>query len=122
MSPQRLLVGILSVLLCAGCAGVSPAQVGQTAGTIAGAAVAPGVGAPIGALVGLLAGMVVQGHVDKVTEKRERKELGDELASGVPSSGEGSTVLHGEPTRVWVDEAFKDGRLMAGHFEVREIQ
>ena len=68
---RRLLVGCYGFLLCAGCAGIAPAQLGQTLGTITGAAVAPGVGAPIGALVGLLAGMVVQGHVDKATETHE---------------------------------------------------
>ena len=121
---KRFLVGCMSALLCAGCAGVSPAQVGQTAGTIAGAVIAPGVGAPLGAIVGLLAGMVVQGQVDKVTEKHERKSLSDELSAGSsPPNVEASAAPpQGQPQRVWVDEIVKDGRLIAGHFDVRYLQ
>ena len=101
---------------------MSPAQVGQTAGTIAGAAIAPGVGAPFGALVGLLAGMVVQGKVDQATEKRERRELGDQLAVGTPPpAAPRADAPQGEPTRVWVDETAHDGRLAAGHFEIRYL-
>jgi hypothetical protein len=103
--------------LLSGCAGVSPAQVGQAAGTLAGGAIVPGLGAPVGALVGLLAGMIVQGHVDKVTERRERQTLGQELAQGpltdptaIPSAGR---------IRVWVDETIRNGRLVPGHFDVR---
>ena len=119
---RRLLFGLCGLLLCAGCAGIAPAQLGQTLGTITGAAVAPGVGAPLGALVGLLAGMVVQGQVDKVTEKHERKELGEQLATGsTPTSEESAPAPLGEPTRVWVDEAVQGGRLVIGHFEVRSI-
>ena len=119
---RRVCVGFCGLLLCAGCAGIAPAQLGQTLGTITGAAVAPGVGAPIGALVGLLAGMVVQGQVDKATETHERKELGEQLAAGSPPvSEESAPVPLGEPTRVWVDEVVQSGRLVAGHFEVRSI-
>ena len=107
--------------MVSGCAGVSPAQVGQTTGTIAGAAIVPGVGAPIGALVGLLAGMVVQGHVDKVTEKKERKELGEQLASGSQPPSEEGAPPQGQATRVWVDETVQGGRLVAGHFDVRYL-
>lgn len=105
----------------AGCAGIPPAQVGQTAGTIAGSAIAPGIGAPLGALVGLLAGMVVQQHTDKVTERRERKDLGDQLGRPGIAGADPEAVPAGEPVRVWVDETLKDGRLMAGHFEVRYL-
>ena len=118
---RRTSLGVITMLLCAGCAGISPAQVGQTAGTIAGAAVAPGVGAPIGALIGLMAGMVVQGHVDKVTEGRERKELGQELAAGRSPGSEAPTLPHGSPTRVWIDEMVQNGRLIAGHFDSRSL-
>ena len=76
------ILGFLTTALLGGCAAIPPAQVGQTAGTIAGAALVPGVGAPLGALVGLLAGMLVQGEVDKVNEKRERRDLSDQLARG----------------------------------------
>ena len=116
-----IVCGLLSVGLCSGCAGVSPAQVGQTAGTIAGAAIAPGAGAPIGALAGLLVGMVVQGQVDKVTEKRERKELSQEFGKPSTPPADGAIPPHGQQTRVWVDEAFQDGRLKVGHFEVRYL-
>ena len=105
----------------AGCAGLSPIQMGQTAGTIAGAAIAPGVGAPLGSLVGLLAGMVVQGEVDKATEKKERKDLGAELAGRAAAAPSVSTA-QGTPIRVWVDESERDGRRIAGHFDVRVLQ
>lgn len=120
-----MFVGTLLVAMASGCAGMSPTQIGQTAGTIAGAAIVPGIGAPLGALAGMLAGMLVQGHVDQVTETRERKELGDQLARGhaqpAAAAAAGPGIL-GTPTRVWVDEDVHDGRLIAGHFEVRNIQ
>jgi hypothetical protein len=122
MMSHRTLVAVLAVGLGAGCAGVSPAHVGQTAGTIAGSAIAPGVGGPIGSLVGLMAGLLVQGQVDKVTEKRERKELGDQMATGAPASAPTQDALpSGTPTRVWVDETMQHGRLAAGHFDVRQL-
>ncbi len=113
----------VSLILCAGCAGVSPAQLGQTAGTIAGSVVAPGVGAPIGAVIGLLAGLVVQNQVDKVTEKHERKQLSDELGTGAKSTSaqDAASPSQGELTRVWVDESVQDGRLIVGHFDVRRV-
>ena len=108
-----------ALLLSSGCAGVSPVQVGQTAGTVAGAAIAPGIGAPLGSLVGLMAGLLVQGQVDKVTEQRERRELGDQLASARPLPSIEAAQPQGPPTRVWVDETIHDGRQIAGHFDVR---
>ena len=122
MMSHRVLVAVIIVGLCTGCAGVSPTQVGQTAGTIAGSAIAPGIGAPIGSLVGLIAGMLVQGQVDKVTEKRERKELGDQMTTTAqaPAPPQETAPL-GAPTRVWVDETVKNGRLVAGHFDVRQL-
>ena len=113
------LVAVMTVGL-AGCAGLSPLQVGQTAGTIAGAALAPGIGAPLGSLVGLLAGMVVQGEVDKSTEKHERKTLGEELAGRATAAA--APGAQGTPVRVWVDEIEQDGRLIAGHFDVRNLE
>lgn len=113
------LVGVCCCVLVVGCAGVPPAQVGQTAGSIAGAAIAPGIGAPIGAVIGLLAGMVVQGQVDKVTEKRERRELSHELGAKATSTAESGAPRQGEPVRVWVDETFQDGRLTPAHFDVQ---
>ena len=119
---RQFLVGVAGLVVFCGCAGVSPAQVGQTAGTIAGAAVAPGVGAPLGALVGLLTGMVIQGQVDKVTEQHERKELGEQLASALPRQDEEAVPPpSGEPARVWVDETLQGGRIVDGHFEARSL-
>ena len=113
---------LLTLSLTSGCSGLAPAQLGQTAGTIIGSAIIPGIGAPLGALVGLLAGMVVQSEVDKVTEKKERKTLGDQLAQGTPSSRlEAAEPPAGVPTRVWVDETTREGRLVAGHFDVRHV-
>ena len=120
---RLFLVGAVGCLLVSGCAGLPPAQVGQTAGTIAGAVIAPGIGAPIGALVGMLAGMVVQGEIDKVTEKHERRDLSRELGAG-PGAGSpptNSLPLQGQPVRVWVDESLHAGRRIAGHFDVRYI-
>ena len=117
-----VLVGALSVVCLGGCASVPPAQVGQTAGTLAGAAIVPGIGAPIGALAGLLAGMLVQGELDKATETRERKELGERMAHGTPpAAGVPAEAPRGAPVRVWVDETLHDGRLIAGHFDTRAI-
>ena len=112
---------MIAVGAVAGCAGVSPAQVGQTVGTIAGSAVVPGIGAPVGALVGLLTGMLVQGEVDKVTEKRERKELSGQLASRPDSPGSPEPSVQGTPTRVWIDETVEQGRVIAGHFDTRAL-
>jgi len=108
---------IAASLLLSGCAGLSPAQIGQTAGIIAGGAIAPGIGAPVGALVGLLAGMIVQGHVDKVTERHERQTLGQELATGPVADPPATPPL--AQVRVWVDETVRNGRLVPGHFDVR---
>ena len=122
MHRHRLLLGVTVLWVAAGCAAVPPAQVGQTAGTIAGMAIAPGVGAPIGAFIGAVAGMLVQGQVDKVTEKRERTELGAQLKRGEPAAAdEEPAVPTGSPVRVWVDETVHDGRLVSGHFDVRHL-
>ena len=118
---RPFLIGVMVFCVSSGCAGISPAHMGQTMGTIAGAAIAPGIGAPIGALAGLLAGLVVQGEVDKVTEKRERKELNEELAASSPPTSEGDTPSQGETVRVWVDETVQNGRLVSGHFDTRYI-
>ena len=119
---RRILVAVLTIGACAGCAGVPPAQVAQTAGTIAGSAIVPGIGAPIGSLVGLVAGMLIQGQVDKVTEKRERKELGSQMDAGASAPVlPQEAAPPGTPTRVWVDETVQRGRLVAGHFDVREL-
>ena len=115
-------IGIVSLSLASGCAGISPAHLGQTAGTIAGSAIVPGLGAPIGALLGLVAGLLVQNEVGKVTEKHERKTLSDQLGGASPTRSDSAEVLpQGVPTRVWVDETVQDGRLIAGHFETRPI-
>ncbi len=118
---HRFLVGLTVITGLCGCAGVSPVQIGQTAGTIAGAAIAPGVGAPLGAAVGMIAGMILQKDIDKVNEKKERRELGDQLAKKGGVSGKQALAASGKPTRVWVDEALQDGKLTAGHFETRPI-
>jgi hypothetical protein len=116
-----LLVGVSACMTAAGCAAVPPAQIGQTAGTLAGGVIAPGIGAPIGALVGALAGMLVQGQVDKATETRERRELGDQLQAPSGGAGADAEAPRGVPVRVWVDESMKDGRRIAGHFDVRHL-
>ena len=119
---QAVVIGVISLGMASGCAGVSPAHLGQTAGTIAGSAIAPGIGAPLGALFGLVAGMLVQNEVDKVTEKHERKTLSEQLGGASAPLADGAEELpQGVPTRVWVDETVQDGRLIAGHFETRPI-
>src|SRR3989338_10596284 len=96
------LLCLLAALL-AGCASVSPTQVGQMMGTIAGSVAAPGVGGPLGGLVGLLAGMVVQGQVDRGTERRERGELGNQIEnpSHPGAAAPAPQAPQGEPTRGW---------------------
>jgi len=101
---------------------MSPVQVGQTAGTIAGAAAIPGLGAPLGALAGMLAGLLVQGQVDQVTEKRERRELGDQLDDDPVVASPPHIPPIGQPTRVWIDETVEDGRILAGRFETQHVQ
>ena len=115
-------LGLLSLAGVTGCAGVAAPQAGQTVGTIAGAAIAPGVGAPLGALVGYLAGMMVQGEVDKSTEKKERRELSDRLGARTETASlpiRGGLPASAGATRVWVDETVQDGRLVEGHYEAR---
>lgn len=115
------------LLLClGGCAAFPPAQAGQTVGTIIGSAIAPGVGAPLGALVGLVAGMFVQHEVDQAVERKERVDLGQQLAQRPlrPGQAPGSAALStpGQMAgvgRVWVDETLRDGKLIPGHFEER---
>ena len=123
VSPQacRCLIVVAASAALSGCASMNPAQIGQTAGTILGSAIVPGIGAPLGALVGLLGGMLVQGQIDKVTETKERRTLGDQMASAPAAGTEPSADPLGAPTRVWVDETFHNGRLMAGHFDTRPI-
>ena len=119
----RGLVGITlgSVgMLLAGCSSISPTQVGQTAGAVVGSVIAPAIGMPIGSLLGALAGMVVEQQVDKQRERHERVELSKELGE-TPTGSIGPSGAAGHPTRVWVDEQRENGRLIAGHFEVRAI-
>ena len=121
---RRIVVGgTLSLLVASGCASVPPGQIAQTAGTIIGSAIAPGIGAPIGSLVGMLTGLVLQGHIDRANEKHERTVLNDQLGGpGQVAGGSGSSAdPSGVPTRVWVDETLRDGRLAVGHFEVRYL-
>ena len=117
MTQRALAVGCLLVV-ATGCAGMGPQQLGQMVGTVAGNVIAPGIGAPIGGLFGLLTGMVVQKKVDVVTEQRERVELGEQLKtqSAGGSSAAAGQALGGVPTRVWVDEAWRNGRVIAGSF------
>ena len=117
------IVVLMSSVLVAGCAGVSPTQLGQMIGSVAGGAIAPGVGVPLGGLIGNVAGMVVEHQVHKTREQHERVDLSRELQRPT-ASGQGapqSSAALGTPTRVWVDEHLQQGRLVAGHFELRPI-
>ena len=114
--------GLVAALTVAGCAGVSPTQVGQTAGSVAGAALVPGIGMPLGALVGTLAGLVIEQQVDKVREKKEQVDLSQQLQKPrTPGTLSADERPVGQPTRVWVEEHLQDGRLITGHFEQRTI-
>lgn len=115
---RRWLIVLLSLNCLAGCSGVSPAQIGQTVGTMAGSAIAPGPGGMVGALVGLATGMLVQSHVDKVVEQRERQSLGSAMGAGAAG---GMDEPAGQPSRVWVDETLANGKVIAGHFDSRVI-
>lgn len=119
---RRLVVGFVGGLVVAGCAGMSPSQVGQTTGGLAGAIIAPGVGMPLGALVGTLAGLVVEDQMDKVRQKTERASLNQQLQTPSSAPGRGAAEpTPGQPTRVWVDESVQQGRLIVGHFEIRNV-
>ena len=112
------------MIASSGCAGVSPTQVGQTAGSMAGAAIVPGIGMPIGALIGTLAGLVVEQQIDKGREVKERVDLSKRLSSASESktgSPSDMPTSGGQLTRVWVDEQVENGRLINGHFEQRVI-
>ena len=93
----------LSLLLCGGCAAMSAVQICQTLG-------------------GLLV-VALQHQMDQVTESRERKELSEQLGAGSSGSPQHQALIPptGTPTRVWVDEATQDGRVLAGHFETRPL-
>jgi hypothetical protein len=119
-------VGIVGLSGAVGCAGFTPAHLGQVAGTIVGAAIAPGIGAPLGALIGMLTGSAMQHGMDKQTEARERVDLHEQLKTGhvsqtAPVASSSAASLAGTPTRVWVDETQQGGRFSAGHFEVRSV-
>ncbi|MBI2174802.1 MAG: hypothetical protein HYU33_06360 [Candidatus Omnitrophica bacterium] len=61
--------------------------------------------------------------MDKATEKRERQTLGEQMQSIARSGTEESiSAVAGEPKRVWVDETVEKGRVIAGYFDVRNIQ
>lgn len=123
MMQKRVVLELIGLLVVAGCAGVSPVQVGQTAGSIAGAVLVPGLGMPIGTIAGTLAGLVIEGQLDKVREKKERVDLAKQLQSSPPAAPAAvpSERPLGHPARVWVDEQLQQGRLIAGHFESRVI-
>ena len=110
------------MLALVGCSSmtISPTQVGQAVGAVAGSAIAPGIGTQLGSLAGILAGMVAQGQIDKVTEKRERRALGDQMAHGSQMAAADDAAV-GPLTRVWVDETLVDGRLTPGHFDSRHV-
>ena len=118
-----LVGGALSVFMVGGCAGVPPAQIAQSAGTIIGSAIAPGIGAPIGSLIGMVAGLVLQDHADRANERHERTVLTEQMGGrGQSAEASGSSMVpEGPPVRVWVDETMREGRLVAGHFEVRPL-
>ena len=123
MRTTRLILAasVAASLIGAGCSAISPTQIGQTAGSIAGGAIAPGVGVPFGALVGTLAGLVVERHMDKAREQKERVELGQQLQTAAARPTVNAAELTGPMRRVWVDETVAQGRMIAGHFESRVI-
>ncbi|MBI4341278.1 MAG: hypothetical protein HY598_03255 [Candidatus Omnitrophica bacterium] len=100
---------------------ISPTQIGQTVGAIAGSAIAPGVGTQLGSLAGILAGMVAQGQIDKATEKKERRTLGEQMANGSQAPAAAGETPVGPLALVWVDETVIDGRVIAGRFESRHL-
>ena len=72
-------------------------------------------------MIGMVAGLLVQGQVDKATEKRERLELGNQLRTPPAAPGTEEGAPQGAPLRVWVDETVRQGRLVVGHFDVRHL-
>lgn len=112
-----------SLLLSAGCANVMPHQAGQTIGAILGGAIAPGIGVPMGSVLGTMAGLIVKREMDRVDEKRERVDLGGSVKPGdAPGAlASAASLAPGLPARVWVDETVHDGRMIAGHYDVRPL-
>ena len=118
---RQFVAGFVAVCCLSGCA-TSPTQIGQTAGGLLGSLLIPGVGTGLGALVGTVAGLAVENELDKSHQQKERAELSQQLqqrpaAASIPQREEPV----GQPARVWVDEAMKNGSVMAGHFEERVI-
>jgi hypothetical protein len=116
---------LIIAMASAGCSTMHPAQIGQAAGSMIGMAVAPGVGAPLGGLLGTLAGLVVQGRIDKDTEKKERVVLAQDMSSQpsgrMSAAGEASSTPGAGSQRVWVDEHTENGKIVAGQFEQRYV-
>ena len=123
MSITRRLASLLLAACCVtGCA-ASATQVGQTAGGILGGLLVPGIGTGLGALVGTVAGLALDSEIDKANEKKERVSLSSQLQAktGADAAVPQRDEPVGQPARVWVDEAVRDGTVMAGHFEERVI-
>ncbi len=107
-----------ALIISSGCA-TAPAAISQTAGMLAATAGVPGLAVP----VTLLTGLLLQHHIDKTTETRERRELSDQMAGSVeaPLGSVTPGDPAGQPERVWVDETVRDGRRIAAHFDSHRL-
>jgi len=127
MEQRRLSVGVRAAAAAcclagaSGCATLHPAHLGQVLGTIVGGAAVPGIGAPVGGALGMVAGMLLQQEINEVTSKQERIELTKQIRAPSDPATAGLALTPTEPVRVWVDESWADGRLIAGHFEERYL-
>lgn len=120
---QYRFLALSALLLSSGCATTaSPAAIGHVAG-IVGAMLVPGAGQAI-SMASTLVGLAADMSKEKKLEAEERQVLNNQLAgtSGSRRSGMSlASATPGEPTRVWVDEQFVDGRSVAGYFEERAV-
>lgn len=118
-----------SLFIAGGCAtGSNWAAIGHLAGGAVGALVLPPL-SPVLAAGGLLIGAKVDESLANTPEAKERERhrqayerqiLRGQLSPGSESDGLRLGVA-GKPIRVWADESFENGRLVAGRFEERSL-
>src|SRR3989338_3873700 len=113
---RRRWFGLLVLVLVSGCSGMSATQLGHAVGALVAVAV-PAV-SPATTLIGTLAGMMIDNKIQKAEDSLERRSLNDQLGVGSPGA---AAAAIGDPVRVWVDETVREGRVLAGHFDVRHL-
>lgn len=129
---KPLAVSVLFVFACGCGTGIGP-HAGFIAGGLVGSAIGP-VFSPIGAAAGMHLGTAIENMimnspgVKKKLEEQERErkameqsQLYDQLAADVNSSERSPAEAVAVRGRVWVDEAWRGGKIVEGHFETRGL-